>query len=330
MTINWYPGHMAKTRRAMAKAFPSQDVVIEVLDARMPYASSNPVVTALRKQKPCIKLLTKADLADPEVTQAWLRYFAQPGDAAKSSEPSGRIVAIASSAERFNETKSKLQELCKLLTVRPNNPLRPVRAIVVGIPNVGKSTLINLLMGRKVAKVGDEPAVTKSQQQVTLPNGVLISDNPGLLWPRISDPKVGLRLAFGGAISEAAIDYEPVARYAAELLLERYPQLLIARYKLKQLPASGEELLTEIGRRRGCLRSGGVVDLHKASDVLIHDFRGGILGRISLETPEDAALGSELNDENNDELEPSDDELEPLDDEDNDAADDTESSHEPD
>jgi ribosome biogenesis GTPase A len=152
-------------------------------------------------------------------------------------------------------------------------------------------------MGRKVAKVGDEPAVTKSQQQVTLPNGVLLSDNPGLLWPKISDPKVGLLLAFGGAISEAAIDYEPVARYGAELLCERYPQLLLTRYKFKQLPISGNDVLTEIGRRRGCLRSGGIIDFHKAADVLIHDFRSGALGRISLETPADVDLLSSTPDE---------------------------------
>jgi ribosome biogenesis GTPase A len=169
----------------------------------------------------------------------------------------------------------------------PTGPSRPVRAIVVGIPNVGKSTLINLLLGRKVAKVGDEPAVTKQQQLVTLPSGIALWDNPGLLWPKISDPKIGHQLALGGAISEAALDYEPVARYSADLLLARYPTLLQARYKLKAIPATGDELLSEIGRRRGCLRSGGILDIHKAADVFIHDFRSGAIGRISLETPED-------------------------------------------
>jgi ribosome biogenesis GTPase A len=271
---------MAQARRALAKAFPSQDVIIEVLDARMPYASSNPIVTALRKQKPCIKVLSKADLADPEVTKAWIRHF-------DSSEPAGRVVAMTSSTERIAETKHKIPELCQRLSARPSGGWRTVRVMVVGIPNVGKSTLINLLLGRHVAKVRDEPAVTRIQQHVTLPSGITLSDNPGLLWPNIRELQVGLRLAFGGAISEAALDYEAVARYGADWLLERYPKLVATRYKLDALPTTGGELLAEIGRRRGCLRSGNVVDLHKAADVLIHDFRGGILGRISLETPSD-------------------------------------------
>jgi ribosome biogenesis GTPase A len=287
LSIQWYPGHMAKARRELAKAFPKQDVIIEVLDARMPYASSNPIVTALRKQKPCIKILSKADLADPAITLAWVRHLENQSKARDAAQPFSRVIAIASSSDRLGETKNRIPELCKRLVGHPTGPGRSVRAIVVGIPNVGKSTLINLLLGRKVAKVGDEPAVTKMQQLVTLPSGITLSDNPGLLWPKISDPKVGFRLAFGGAISEAALDYETIARYGAEVLLKRYPSLLQTRYKLTELPATGAALLAEIGRKRSCLKSGGVVDMHKAADVLIHDFRDGVLGRISLETPDD-------------------------------------------
>jgi ribosome biogenesis GTPase A len=165
--------------------------------------------------------------------------------------------------------------------------------MVVGIPNVGKSTLVNLLLGRKVANVRNEPAVTKAEQLVTLDGGILLSDNPGLLWPNISEEATGLMLAFGGAISEAALEYESVARYGAELLLARYPALVMTRYKLKELPGSSEELLKAIGQRRGCLRKDGVIDMHKAADVLIHEFRSGAIGRISLETPEQELAPSE-------------------------------------
>jgi ribosome biogenesis GTPase A len=287
LSIQWYPGHMAQARRVLAKSFPAQDVIIEVLDARMPCASSNPMVTALRKAKPCIKLLNKADLADPDATRAWLRHFESgaPRDAAGSGI--GRVAAIATSSERLAETRHKIPELCEQLVGRSGNPSRMIRAMVVGIPNVGKSTLINALVGRKVAKVGDEPAVTKVQQQVSLGDKILLSDNPGLLWPKLEDPSVGLKLALAGAISEAAIDYESVARFGAVLLLERYPALMRARFKLDEHSYTADELLTEIAQRRGCIRRGNAVDWHKAADVLIHDLRSGAIGRISLELPDD-------------------------------------------
>jgi ribosome biogenesis GTPase A len=274
MSIQWYPGHMTKARQAMASVMPSQDVIIEVLDARMPGSSENPVVLELRKQKPCIKVLSKSDLADPEVTASWLRYLA--GE---------KVAVIATRMDRQVEARTRIAQLCTKLALHPSGPGKTVRAMVVGIPNVGKSTLINTLMERKVAKVGDEPAVTKSQQKVTLKNGMTVSDNPGILWPKIEDSAASLRLAFGGAIPDTAMDYESVALFGAAFLLERYPELLRARYKLTDLPASASALLAEIGKRRGGLRAGGVVDVHKAADVLVHDFRSGALGRISLEAP---------------------------------------------
>ncbi|WP_441288381.1 ribosome biogenesis GTPase YlqF [Sorangium sp. KYC3313] len=281
---------MTKARRTIAESIPSQDVVIEVLDARMPLASENPVLAELRGQKPCIKVLNKSDLADPAVTTAWLRYFeaeraAPPDEAERGASPAGQVLAIAISASQSSEARRRIPELCKRLAPPKNGPGKVVRAMIVGIPNVGKSTLINALMERKVAKVGDEPAVTKSQQLVTLKTGMAISDNPGILWPKIDDEAASFRLAVGGAIPDTAIDYQSVALFAAGYFLRRYPELLVARYKLKELPETAAALIEEIGRRRGCLRSGGSVDLHKASDILVHDFRAGRLGRISLEEP---------------------------------------------
>jgi len=285
MAIQWYPGHMTKARRVIAETIPSQDVIIEVLDARMPAASENPMLAELRKNKPCLKVLSKSDLAEPEITAAWIEYFQTVRVEATVDRPQGRVRAVAISSDRQADTRNKIAAVCKELALHPSGPGKSVRALIVGIPNVGKSTLINTLMERKVAKVGDEPAVTKGKQQVILKNGMILHDNPGIMWPKIEDPEASLRLAFGGAIPDSAIDYETVALFGAGVLLARYPDRLRVRYKLAELPEKAEDLLVEIGRRRGALRPGGVVDTHKAADVLIHDFRSGALGRVSLEAP---------------------------------------------
>ena len=275
MAIQWYPGHMTKARRVLEETMPAQDVIIEVLDARMPHASENPVVTELRRDKPCIKVLSKSDLADPEITEAWLAHF----------EKSPNVRALAITTERQQDARIKIPALCKEIVLHPRGLGKTVRAMIVGIPNVGKSTLINTLMERKVAKVGDEPAVTKAQQRVTLKNGMTLADNPGIMWPKIEDERGGLCLALGGAIPDNAIDYESVALFGARFFLAKYPDRLKARYKLDTLPEIPADLLVEIGKRRGCLKSGGIIDMHKAGDVLVHDFRDGALGRISLESP---------------------------------------------
>jgi ribosome biogenesis GTPase A len=276
MAIQWYPGHMTLARRVLAESIPKHDVVIEVLDARMVKASANPIVDELSKQKRCLKVLAKSDLADPTVTSAWLRYF-------ESHSHGGKVAAIVGTMQPA--TRARVPEACRRLVNRPSGSGKNVRAIIVGIPNVGKSTLINTLTGRRVAKVGDEPAVTKGVQSVVLDGGIILSDNPGILWPKMEDEAVSLRLALGGAFPDTVLDYETVGLFAAAFFLERYPSLVQARYRLAPLPSTPHALLLEIGRHRGCIRSGGVIDMHKAADILVHDFRTGALGRISLDEP---------------------------------------------
>jgi ribosome biogenesis GTPase A len=274
MALQWYPGHMTRARRELAELMPSQDLVIEVIDARLPAASTNPVVSELGRGKPCIKVLARSDLADPAVTRAWLDELGR-GD---------RVAAFASTPERPHDTRKRIAELTARFGLR-HAPDRPVRALIAGVPNTGKSTLINVLMDRLVAKTSDRPAVTKVQQRVVLPTGMVVTDSPGLMWPRIEDEAGAFRLALAGSIPDTAIDYLTIGGFGARIFLERYPALVVARYKLVGVPATAEALLAEIGRRRGGLRSGGTVDLHKASEILVREFRQGILGRISLEVP---------------------------------------------
>jgi ribosome biogenesis GTPase A len=274
MSVQWYPGHMTKAVRELTALMPAQDVVIEVVDARLPRSSSNPALSELRGHKPCIKVLTKSDLADPALTAAWLVYF--------RSQPN--VSAFASSTKEGHATRQRIAELSRdAALVRGSK--KQVRALIAGVPNVGKSTLMNTLMQRSVAAVSDKPAVTKEQQTVVLADGTQLTDSPGVTWPKMEDEQGALRLAFAGSIPSTAIDYLTIALFGAELLLERYAALLVTRYKLKQTPDSPSALLSEIGKRRGGLRPGGVVDLHKAAEILVHDFRAGTLGRITLEAP---------------------------------------------
>jgi ribosome biogenesis GTPase A len=274
MSLQWYPGHMTKARRELAALMPSQDVMIEVIDSRLPKASSNPVLAEIRGTKPVIKVLTKSDLADPEVTRAWVTYLeGEPG-----------VKAFAASSDQPQVTRKRIAELSRNLAAH-RGPDKTVRALIAGVPNVGKSTLINTLMNRAVAKVSDRPAVTKDQQTVTLASGMTITDSPGLMWPKIEDERRAFRLAFAGSIPDTALDYLTIGMFGAEYLLERYPALVTARYKLGGVPADAEALLAEIGRRRGGLRKGGAVDLHKAAGLLVHEFRAGVIGKISLEAP---------------------------------------------
>lgn len=281
MPFDWYPGHMRTARREIAKAMPSKDVILEVVDARLPLSSTNPVLTELAKGKPRIKFLSKADLADAQVTEAWLRYF-------EAEDPSGKVIAVAGTKDSPAATRGRIVELCRRLAPHRRGPTKDVRVMLVGIPNAGKSTLLNTLLNRKVAKVSDQPGVTRAEQLVTLKGGVTVSDNPGVLWPKMDDARA-LRLALAGAIPDVALDYTSVGFFAAECFLAGYPELVRSRYKLDEMPASPAALLEAIGRRHGGLRKGGEVDVQRAGDVLVHDFRQGALGRITLERPEDWA-----------------------------------------
>ena len=274
--INWFPGHMHKARKEIAELMDEVDIVIEVLDARLPRSSENPLVQQLRRSKPVLKLLNKADLADPEVTAAWLDAFNRQEE----------VSAIELTTSDKGAIK-RIPEYCKNAVPTRSNKDRPIRAMIMGIPNVGKSTLINALLGRKIAKVGNEPAVTKAHKRFSVFQGMALSDTPGILWPRIEDQDSGYRLAVSGAIKDTAIDYDMVAVYGANFALNAYPQRLLDRYKLKSLPDTGEALLDEIGRKRGCLRPGGVIDQHKAAEILMNEMRSGKLGRISFETVEE-------------------------------------------
>ncbi len=272
MTIQWFPGHMHKARKEIAKVISEIDVVIEVLDARLPHSSENPLVDELRGQKPLIKVLNKSDLADPGRTRKWLKFL---------NTDTTHAMAL-----RMDQ-KSELQQLialCKNTAPGRVTAERPVRVMIMGIPNVGKSSLINALMGRKIAKVGNEPAVTKNQQRFVTNNGLAVFDTPGILWPKIVDDDSSYRLAASGAIRDTVVEYEDIALYSLDFLIKDYPELLLQRFNLAQLPASAHEALEEIGRRRGCLKSGGIINRTQAGEVVIGDLRSGLIGRLSFET----------------------------------------------
>ena len=277
MAIQWYPGHMTSAKKKAAETMASVDVVIEVLDARLPEASTNPIVRELRlfRQRPCLKVLNKADLADPEATKAWIDYYnAQDG-----------VKAIALSSKNHGDV-ARIPAFCQRLAPHRNDNIKQLRMMIMGIPNVGKSTLMNALVKRKIAKVGDEPAVTKSQQihQISVRQSII--DTPGLMWPKIEHPSDGLMLAACHAVGRNAIIDEEVAVFLAGLLLARYPSLLAARYGVPVEGIDAVAVVEGVAKRRALRMRGGEPDFEKASAVLLQDYRDGKLGRISLETPE--------------------------------------------
>ena len=274
MAINWYPGHMHKANKEMTEILGQVDLVIELLDCRLPWSSQNPAIAKLAAGKPCIKVLSKADLADPATTALWQEHF----------EQAGSVKTLLSTLDQSDKAQRLLQLCHKLAPPKPRAGSN-LLAMITGIPNVGKSTLINAAAGRKVAKTGDEPAITKGMQKIKLGDGVTLLDTPGLLWPKIHNENSGYRLAISGAIKGTATDTQDLAFYLAEYLLRHYPGLLRERYELDATPTTELEFFQLMGARRGCLRGGGHLDLEKASTILINEFRTGILGRITLETP---------------------------------------------
>lgn len=274
MAINWYPGHMNKARREIGKAMGKVRLVIEVLDARIPFSSENPLVAGLRGDTPHIKVLNKRDLADPDVTALWLDHLnAQPG-----------ITAVA--LHRKETVKARdLIPLGLSLLPADRNPTKPITAMVLGIPNCGKSTLINILVGRTIAKASNKPAVTQRQERIKVRHDFWLLDTPGFLWPKLSPPACGSRLAVTGAIKDSILEFEEIAFFAARYLMDTYPAALMERYDLEAIPDEELALMEAIARRRGCIGRGGVVNLAKVSELFIREIRQGALGRISLERP---------------------------------------------
>jgi len=275
MAINWFPGHMHKARKEIKKVMPQMDLIIEVVDARIPFSSENPLVPSLRGDTPLIKVLNKRDLADPVITEQWLAWL----------ERERGVRAVTLTHNQRQEALGILK-LAEEMTPGHDRQKSALRVMILGIPNVGKSTLINTLAGRPAAKTGNEPAVTRAQQAIKLPDNVLLYDTPGFLWPKLSPVQCGYRLAVTGAIRSAVLDFEDVALFEADYLIAHYPDLVVNRYGLDETPVDGLALMDAIAVKRRFLGRGGVPDLHKVSEVLLNELRAGTLGRISLETPD--------------------------------------------
>lgn len=295
MTIQWFPGHMTRARRQIEDKLKLIDVVIELLDARIPLSSRNPMIDEILQNKPRLVLLIKNDLADPGVTAQWVQYFAENG-----------LQALPVDAANGNQMKEIMARCKQLMAAKFEAQLRKginpraIRALIVGIPNVGKSTLINRLAGRKIAATGDKPGVTKGQQWIKVGTEMELLDTPGILWPKFEDQQVGMRLAATGAIKEEILYPEDIAFYTMRYLITHYGESLKERFGMEKLPDDpGDndaviEVMEAVGRKRGALMSGGRVDMEKTSLAILRELRAGKLGRISLETPDDIVQEQEI------------------------------------
>ena len=276
MKIQWFPGHMHKASNEIREKLPVMDLLIEVLDARIPGSSVNPMIEAIRKNKPSIKIFNKSDLADPLLTEKWQAYY----------ERDKGVKTLCVNRDQVDKIK-QISSLCRKMIPISDARDKEIQAMIVGIPNVGKSTIINILKDRIVAKTGNEAAVTRQQQRIKLDDGVVLFDTPGLLWGNINNEHSGYRLAITGAIKDTAFDSDDAAFYLAEFLINNYPEFIIERYELEAVPQSELEFIETIGRQRGCLRAGGQIELDKACKILINEYRLGMLGPITLENPTD-------------------------------------------
>ncbi len=273
--VQWFPGHMHKAQKEVREILPQVDVIIEILDARIPFSSENPMIAQLRGDKPTIKIFNKSDLADPKKTAIWQTYL----------EKEKNIKTLALNAQQ-TDRKQQVLDLIKEMAPHRGDATRIIQVLIMGIPNVGKSTLINSLAGRHIAKTGNEPAVTKMQQRIKLEDNITLFDTPGMLWANIDNPHSGYRLAATGGIKETAFELPDIASYLMEYLLEHYSENLKQRFSIEPFPVNDLIFLEEVGRQRGCLRSGGMVDLDKISRILISEYRDSIFGEITLETPD--------------------------------------------
>lgn len=288
--INWYPGHMKKTRELIQENLKAVDLVVEIVDSRIPLSSRNPIIDELISGKKRVVILGKCDLADKHATDEWKAYFESSGDIALpvDSRNGENIKAFYKILDKLQQERNKESSL-----------RRPLRMMIVGVPNVGKSSFINRLIGKKSAKTGDRPGVTKGKQWVTLENGMQLLDTPGILWPKFEDPHVGLNLAFCGSIKDEILNVQDLAYELLKVLRENYPEELISRYKLDGLMSEDEEVYNEYGEpldpvlfdmesialKRGFIQAGKRIDYERTGRAILDEFRAGIIGNITLERP---------------------------------------------
>ncbi len=275
MALQWFPGHMHKALKEIKESLSQVDILIEVLDARIPYSSENPEIAKIRGDKPCLKILNKFDLADPDITRQWQ----------DEQESQRGVFTITTSSDQPAESKQILK-LVREHFAKKDASVKTINAMITGIPNVGKSTLINILADRIIAKTGNEPAVTKGQQRINLGSGIVLYDTPGVLWPKLENPHSIYRLAASGAVKNTAMEFDDVGFFAADYLIKAYPEVMKSRFKLDELPDTELEFLEAAARQRGAIMRGGRVNLHKICEVLLTELQSGKLGRVSLETPE--------------------------------------------